>query len=140
MLAGGAAEVRAYWGRTDGGTDELAWEASASLGVEAPVRSATALVNLQPGSHYYFRFRGINAYGEAWAADGEFDTVSGAAIRNDRGIGQTHSVSLTAVAAGSSWKYLDQGLDLGAAWRTAGFDDSAWAVGRRPSAMAIHES
>ncbi len=33
------------------------------------------------------------------------------------------------VAAGSSWKYLDDGSDQGAAWRTAEFNDSSWSEG-----------
>lgn len=35
----------------------------------------------------------------------------------------------TFVAAGSSWKYLDNGSDQGTAWRAAAFDDSSWASG-----------
>ncbi|MDB6036116.1 MAG: Spore coat protein CotH, partial [Verrucomicrobiales bacterium] len=33
------------------------------------------------------------------------------------------------VATGSVWKYFDQGLDLGSSWRTAAFNDAAWASG-----------
>lgn len=33
------------------------------------------------------------------------------------------------VAAGSTWKYDDRGLNLGSAWRARSFDDSAWASG-----------
>jgi lysophospholipase L1-like esterase len=33
------------------------------------------------------------------------------------------------IAAGSVWKYSDQGLDLGADWVQPHFDDSAWAQG-----------
>ena len=33
------------------------------------------------------------------------------------------------VAAEGTWRYSDQGLDLGTAWRNPGFDDSAWASG-----------
>jgi hypothetical protein len=35
----------------------------------------------------------------------------------------------TPVSFGSQWRYLDTGVDQGSAWRTAGFDDSAWALG-----------
>ena len=34
------------------------------------------------------------------------------------------------VAAGSDWKYLDTGADLGAAWRQPTFDDSSWNSGK----------
>jgi len=33
------------------------------------------------------------------------------------------------VAAGSTWRYLDDGSDQGAAWRAPAFDDTAWAMG-----------
>lgn len=33
------------------------------------------------------------------------------------------------VAAGSSWKYLDEGSDLGSGWRGLDFDDSSWEEG-----------
>ena len=36
---------------------------------------------------------------------------------------------LTLVGAGTSWKYKDDGIDPGAGWRAAGFDDSAWKAG-----------
>ncbi len=35
----------------------------------------------------------------------------------------------TIVSQGMSWRYLDNGSDQGTAWRAAGFDDIAWAVG-----------
>lgn len=35
----------------------------------------------------------------------------------------------TWVAAGSSWRYLDDGTDQGTAWRARGFNDSAWRLG-----------
>lgn len=36
------------------------------------------------------------------------------------------------VAAGSTWRYLDTGTNLGVAWRTVGFNDSAWKAGDGP--------
>jgi len=36
---------------------------------------------------------------------------------------------VTFVGPGSVWKYFDQGIDLGAAWRDSAFDDSAWQSG-----------
>ncbi|MDE0441584.1 MAG: metallophosphoesterase [Gammaproteobacteria bacterium] len=33
------------------------------------------------------------------------------------------------VAAGATWRYLDDGSDQGTEWRAAGFDDSAWSSG-----------
>ena len=38
-------------------------------------------------------------------------------------------VNTPLVPRGAQWKYLDNGSNLGIAWRTPGFDDSAWARG-----------
>ena len=38
----------------------------------------------------------------------------------------------TLVATGSVWKYLDNGANLGTAWRTNTFNDAAWASGPAP--------
>ena len=38
-------------------------------------------------------------------------------------------LALALVHAGSNWKYLDDGLDQGTAWRNLEFDDSNWAFG-----------
>jgi type 1 glutamine amidotransferase len=35
----------------------------------------------------------------------------------------------TLVSAGSAWKYIDDGSNQGTAWRTQGFNDSAWPAG-----------
>ncbi|HEY2952715.1 MAG TPA: Ig-like domain-containing protein [Verrucomicrobiae bacterium] len=39
------------------------------------------------------------------------------------------SAGTALIAAGSTWKYLDTGINLGTAWRDLDFDDSAWASG-----------
>jgi hypothetical protein len=33
------------------------------------------------------------------------------------------------IASGSTWRYLDTGMDPGPAWTTAGFNDTSWLVG-----------
>ncbi len=43
------------------------------------------------------------------------------------GGGTTQNVSV--IAAGASWKYLDNGSNQGTAWDNLGFDDSAWKSG-----------
>ena len=40
--------------------------------------------------------------------------------------------STTLVPAGSTWKYLDTGVNLAAAWQTNSFNDGAWASGPAP--------
>ncbi|MFT5410642.1 MAG: hypothetical protein ACI9NC_003375, partial [Verrucomicrobiales bacterium] len=42
---------------------------------------------------------------------------------------QSSTISQTLVAAGSSWKYLDNGSNQGITWRAPGFNDTAWASG-----------
>jgi lysophospholipase L1-like esterase len=42
---------------------------------------------------------------------------------------RTDSVVTAFIGAGSTWKYSDQGLDLGTNWAQPQFDDSAWASG-----------
>jgi hypothetical protein len=41
----------------------------------------------------------------------------------------TISLQSQLVAAGSEWKYLDDGSNQGTAWRTTSFNDTAWASG-----------
>lgn len=43
--------------------------------------------------------------------------------------GRTMTASQTIVPAGSVWKYLDTGANLGVAWRQASYDDTAWPSG-----------
>ncbi|MEN8795983.1 MAG: lamin tail domain-containing protein [Akkermansiaceae bacterium] len=38
----------------------------------------------------------------------------------------------TLISSGANWSYLDDGSDQGAAWRAAGYDDSAWLNGPAP--------
>ena len=38
-------------------------------------------------------------------------------------------VPVTLVAPGSSWRYLDNGVDLGTGWRSPTYNDASWAVG-----------
>ena len=44
-------------------------------------------------------------------------------------VAQSPSGTNTLVAQRSAWRYLDTGVDPGATWTTAGFDDSTWATG-----------
>jgi hypothetical protein len=36
------------------------------------------------------------------------------------------------IPIGAIWKYLDNGIEPGTAWRTNGFDDSGWLYGAAP--------
>jgi hypothetical protein len=43
-----------------------------------------------------------------------------------------HAQDISLIDTNAFWKYLDAGVDLGTAWRTLDFDDSAWASGPGP--------
>lgn len=58
--------VTIYYGTTDGGNTESNWDASLSLGTLSATGSASA-TGLLPGQSYFFRARGENSGGIAWA-------------------------------------------------------------------------
>lgn len=43
--------------------------------------------------------------------------------------GSTLPATSTLLAAGASWRYLDNGSNQGTAWRASGFNDTTWATG-----------
>lgn len=59
--------VTIYWGRTDGGTNRIAWSNAVDMSVQAGSFSY-ALTGLQPGTSYYYRCYATNAGGQAWAS------------------------------------------------------------------------
>lgn len=64
-----------------------------------------------------------------YTTDGSDPRLPGGAINPNA---QTYDGSVnttTLVAAGSSWRYLDDGSDQGTAWRESAFVDSSWAQG-----------
>jgi hypothetical protein len=60
---------------------------------------------------------GLSAMANEWRF--RIDAIT---VRTDR-------VVTPFIAGGSTWKYFDQGLDLGTNWAQPHFDDSAWAEG-----------
>ena len=61
--------------------------------------------------------------------DGGWSSVLASAVQSRGAITGWPSVSTPLVAAGSTWRYLDNGVDQGAAWRGTNFDDSSWVSG-----------
>lgn len=64
--------VRVFWGTSDGGTNAGAWGNSAAVGVlsgPVPQSFTVLLADLEPGTTYFYRFRGQNAGGEHWSTD-----------------------------------------------------------------------
>ncbi len=60
---------------------------------------------------------GLSAMAKEWLF-----RIAAITVRSDR-------VITPFIDAGSTWRYLDQGLDLGTNWVKADYDDSAWAEG-----------
>ncbi len=57
------------------------------------------------------------------------DTVTSTIAGSQTVTVQSAPVNTTLVAAGSVWKYLDNGTNQGTAWQAASFNDSAWKSG-----------
>jgi hypothetical protein len=70
---------------------------------------------LSSGKKYYYEVRATLG-----ALSSDFSNIASAT---------THS-SLTLIAAGSTWKYLDNGTDQKSGWRATSFNDSTWKSGK----------
>ena len=64
-----------------------------------------------------------------YTTDGSDPRLFGGAINPNALIYDPMSTSTTAIATGSSWRYRDTGENLGTAWRSTTFDDTAWSAG-----------
>jgi len=53
-------------------------------------------------------------------------------VSNTVSVNIKHFADSVLLARGSNWKYIDDGLDQGTAWRNADFDDSTWKTGPAP--------
>ncbi|MEM7394717.1 MAG: DUF2341 domain-containing protein, partial [Verrucomicrobiota bacterium] len=65
-----ATAVSVYWGATDGGTTNSAWDNVVHFGLTGdtpPVPYSTQVTGLTQDSTYYYRYYATNAAGEAWA-------------------------------------------------------------------------
>jgi hypothetical protein len=80
------------------------------------VSQAETLAYLPGAGEYVLRLTGT---------DGELSASDEVAVNISRPTGVQ-----TIVAAGSEWRYLDDGSDQGVAWRTNAFNDSGWKQGR----------
>jgi chitodextrinase len=70
---------------------------------------------LTPSTTYGFEVVALDAAGNRSAASSVVVTTAPAVT--------------PVVTASTSWRFLDTGVDPGASWTTAGFDDSAWRTG-----------
>jgi autotransporter-associated beta strand protein len=81
--------------------------------------------SVAPGSKLRFGATGPVYY----MLDGTDPRLPGGGISPSALVYDATLASTTLFATGSSWKYFDQGTDLGTAWRASAFNDAAWATG-----------
>ncbi len=60
--------VSLYWGTDDGGTNTHVWAHTNDFGVVGVGSLATNLTGLAPNTHYYYRYRAVNASGDDWGS------------------------------------------------------------------------
>ncbi len=89
-----------------------------------------ALVNFRPTIDVFNGVWDIDATPTDLVIGGEFVHVAGVTRRSIANFRAGGSSNQTYLAAGSTWRYLDDGSDRGTTWRAASFDDSAWRSGR----------
>jgi hypothetical protein len=95
-------------------TDGVSFSQIATLPAGATGFSNTGL---PANTKYYYRVFSYNAAGNS-AAPSNIASATTAA-----------SAVVTMIDAGSSWRYLDNGSNQGAAWRGMTFNDSSWRTG-----------
>lgn len=116
VLNASFAEVALFWGPVDAGTNAAAWANRTALGPLGLGAFSAVISNLAPGTNYFYRAFASNIVGTAWApASAAFATPPPLAV--------------TLIPAGSAWRYLDNGTDPGAAWRSNQFNDATWRSG-----------
>ena len=64
-----------------------------------------------------------------YTLDGSDPRLPGGGVSPSAQVYQGTTTSTSLVAQGATWKYLDNGSDQGAAWRSTGFNDAAWQSG-----------
>ena len=76
LSGSGSANITAYWGTSDGGTDRHAWQHSKPLGSQSIGTFATQVGGLDPSRTYYYRFHGQTVENESWSPGcGAFRTL-----------------------------------------------------------------
>jgi hypothetical protein len=65
--ADGPTTVTVFWDTSDKGTTISSWTFSSNIGVQAVGDLTAQATSLAPGTPYFYRFYGTNAFGDAWA-------------------------------------------------------------------------
>jgi VCBS repeat-containing protein len=64
-----------------------------------------------------------------YTTDGSDPRLVGGGINPAAQVYDPSATATTLLASGASWKYYDQGGDLGTAWQGSGYNDAAWSSG-----------
>ncbi len=87
LTAGGSADIRAYWGASDGGTNTAAWGNVATQNGVLQGPFSANVSNLLYGLTYYYRCNASNNLGSAWApASTSFTSRLGSFSENFDGV------------------------------------------------------
>ena len=82
---------------------------------------------------HFDRFMGVwEVHGDtdALVVAGDFSTITGVGVEGFAIFPASGATNYAATVLGSQpWRYLDNGTDLGTAWRQPGFDDTTWRSG-----------
>lgn len=93
----------------------------AQLGANATSYSAAGLAS---NTTYAFRVRAYNAAGNSAYSNNSESTTTTLVLPPANAVSGN-----TLVAAGATWRYLDNGSNQGTAWRATSFNDASWATG-----------
>jgi hypothetical protein len=121
--AAGACQIDLTW--TDASTNEDGFKIERRVGFGAWLEIATVAAGvtsysstvLASSTGYSYRVRAFNNL----AGNSTYSSIATATTA----AGATSPL----IPPGASWKYLDNGVDQGTAWRGVSFDDSIWASG-----------
>jgi hypothetical protein len=129
---GTAFEIEVFWGRTDGGTNPIAWENHASLGLlinGETIHFSYGASNLDTNTTYYFTFRATNALETIWAEEsGSAATLGMPSVDSASGptaVSATSAMLQGILTAGSAadawicWGPMDGGTNSMANWEHA---------------------
>jgi hypothetical protein len=118
-----SSQINLVWVDNSGNEDGFKIERSADgvnfAQIAVAPANATSYSNtgLAASTLYYYRVFAYNAGGNSAAPS---NTASGTT---------SAPAPTTLVAAGSNWRYLDNGSNQGTAWRSASFNDGSWRTG-----------
>jgi len=89
----------------------------AQIAAVAAGTTGYADTGLAAGTLYYYRVFSYNAAGNSTSPSNTASATT------------ANSTVTTLIAAGSNWRYLDNGSNQGTGWSGLGFDDSSWSNG-----------